>query len=1117
MNTNETRGNIIVTWILLLMMLLVYPTGNRAYYSVPSQVLSVSTYNSSANIDTYTNTTLGDSQQPISNPPPGVNPTAISSILVKVYGGVNDVDGGQGLLFYEFPQPTNPTGVTSSAPKTQPCDSTSCSSFTQNGVAGPITVQFTTSTPVSQYRIIPTDIVVPYAYLDMDAKFLTCSTAGQNYCSSTSSSFFSDVAKNYLLNPFLYGAAKNSDPTLTCRGTNNGKLGASTPFLDSDPYLGYSSNPGCWGCSIPMNTGYPGAPPLYYTGTSKYCLPQKVPGVKIVNSGALNASKYNYPVSDMTAVMDYYYWCFGLELGTQSWNYNQLDYKGAWAPGDKNGDYPGQFVDMWEEWGHAYQCSISIGQGVPTKCAPYAKVNDYQSDIACNYGTYGSSSHTTKDYESGDAYSSNPACNVSNTLQVLEAVRMLTMSCDGVDTGESSYADVTANTGNTIGGFTCPGSYYSFIKPARLEKPFSLARCAAGCSSHSEVTLLNEQTDGNKNKKAKNIEVQTIVRQKGSVEMGPVMCNVYRITPTPKVNMTINVIITAPDGEQGVGVMGTDGGMSFTIVEMQSANFSVRINKIDEIDGGVAAGYNLNGYIVVCGTEQPLPDCGNYPDNGYNINTNPDENTRKIQGVFPGQDPNLNPWPDLMARASSDLQSQCHSTASYTASQNCTSDYYQSQLESCAVPTPRYLSIINWNKQVFWYYVPESQMLSYGSSCGKMGYRNDELNDNAGASFACQQGDFTCTPGFGSPRFGSQGAGTSVLSPCQELGKQTKFNMGTAGTQCVGVNNVPLNLPPGWAYGGTNPDDASQLSAQPIEGAVPNMWLHESTLYRQATDSQSSVMGVEVEIFTNSYYGGEFVSYSPGSLNQTNLEYCASTVNEGQSGGFSVLVCNTGKTPGSYAAQSICSSPGVSSTQNNSANPADTDNPPPQYSVDVSGAYLPIGLAGQQCGWLTWTIDVYGPFSVGSVSCTTTLYPGSDGGAITTFPLSQIHFSCNVSVPEFINTGRNSVFTEYLVPGCESGDLFCWLSTKNHIFQWLVYTMFFIVYAVIILVAIIVLRTVQKIYETDRISQKIANLYKTASKVKRENAKNDVRAAVKEELQDIKKMLESRAAFPTNE
>ncbi len=1051
----------------LLFITVFFVTQMEQDYTVPTEVIDVSTFNSTTTIDTNTQNALGGSQSNAT----GKNPTeaeAVTAVRVTVFAGQDDTAGGSSLVFCGYPGPTNLGGGVNTAqqPQTTPClngePDVNCSLFVgANGQLGCITMQFKSSLPTTRYKLIPTGIQVPYAYLDHHPTgILYCmpdqGPEGDSQHCSMGPAMYVSYDNHPLLNPFLQNLGSNPDPTVACRGVNNQNLGTYVWYQD-DKKQDFIT-PGCFACPIQVATPQPNK---LLTTVPHFCsipagLPPTVPTFDDSEMTHSGGRCTGWTTSDAASLYPYYYWCFGLNNGYNS------DLSTQVPPTAKNvfnngGVWAGYFLDMIAEYDNAYRCTLSQDAGGTdwSQCVPYTNVVNAinHGSVNCNIGEY-----------------SKQNCNASVLQQVEAAVSFLTASCDAVDTQESQSGTTFSTEGEDPNGFYCPGSRWTHVRPNVFIPPegFSFARCSAGCSDHSTVTHSDIPTK-NTNRYVKNYAVSSVMSEKGTIEVGPVMCDVYRVQSQPRATIDLEITIIAPDGTEAPLHLSTDG-LSFETVDLQGVNFSARINRIETTAGGV--GETLDGYIVICGTTDNIEAatggrdvsiCTELSDPTYNIadQFSCSVDPGILRGVFPEADgteiPTKNPWSDIIQKATSDFYAECTRNAPSCAdliASNSVSQAATARQNSCAVPTPMYLAALNCGRRVSWYYVEEFDTQNYGTECGRLGYRNAQVSSTGGAQFVCQQGDFTCTPGFGTPRYGSSAANTRVKSPCQEQGALTGFQMQTAETPgtCGGVPNMP----PGWTYGIAQDFTPGGNTGSGVQN-VPNMWVHRGYLYRQPTTGEATEMSLDVEIYTNTFFGGEYVSYTAGIINQTNPVYCGTTVSESQSGSLNILICNTNPSyGGGYSAITECHMPETYDYYQENDGLSIT-----MYTNPVS-----LDLGPGQCNYSSWDFGVSGPVDVTQVYCISTLYSGTQGGIGP--PLSQVEFSCEVSIPTFIDLGKHKYIPQSLVYKCPKYDLFCQLSEEGAWEQDMIYFLIIFLFIIVFLFTVEVVRFTLSVRSTDK-------------------------------------------------
>ena len=1060
-------------------------------FSVPTEVLDVSTFNSITDIDNSTQQALNGSQ---SGAPGGFE--AITAVTVRVFGGEDDPDAGAGLDFFGFPPPSSIEGINSSPePQSSPClagePNVNCSVFLgSNNESGPITMQFSSSLPIIKYRLIDTGIRVPYGYLDHNPSILYCMPnhgpeGDKQNCDMGAAEYISYDDK-LLLNPFLQNIFTNPDPSASCRGSDNDILGN---------YVWYSNSksedfvtPGCFACSISDNSQYYDKG---YTTIPHFCpFPLAHPPTVPIHAdtsmkGIDGDTRTSTPITaDAASLEDWFFWCYGLVIGY----YSDLTTSDETYIDISKGTTTGQYVDMISEYDTAYKCTLT--EEVNDNCIPYYNVAQISNDTRCYLGEDEAAADVTE-------------CSSSVLNQVTSAISFLTASCDAHQTGEDRSPATYSSEGADPYGFTCPGDQWPHVRPnvAQPTEGLNFARCSAGCSDKSTVTHTDVPIRENQ-QSPKHYAVQSVMKEKGTVELGPTSCKVYRIQNSPRAQMDVSVLISAPDGQSVTQQLSTTG-FSFATSSLEGANFSTRIVRIDTT-GGISQ--TLDGFIVICGTDDPVSSsngqggrdvsqCAGLDDPAYNI-TDQDECSVSqgfLRGVFPeaGPDgttlpgnPNKNPWPDLIRAMRSDFESSCNANAQPNGKNDClhdqstyktVSEYADAQERSCAVPTPKYLSKLNCGRRVSWYYVDPINVPNYGSGCGQLGFRNAHAATPGGAQFMCQQGDFTCTPGFGTPRYGTSAASTQAQSPCQEQGTLTNFQLDTlfdVGSEGCASQDVerPLNLPPGWAYGqaadftpgGFDPTNGD--GEDPLLVGVPNMWVDGLYLYKQPSSSESAGITLEVEVYTNTFFGGEYMSFTGGTINQTDPEYCAATVGIADSGSTAVLFCNSNQDfGGTYSAKTECGIPETILLET---------PPNQQVTISVDNEVVTFVMGPGDCSFQSWTFSVQGPVEITQVYCTTTLFSGGDGGIGT--PLAQEEYSCNVQIPTFVSTGERDVVQTTDFAQCHKWDLLCQLSTASGFEQAIIYTYLIIFYIIGVVYVISVIAYIKNKRKADKLIADLA-------------------------------------------
>jgi hypothetical protein len=1041
------------------------------FFSVPAQIIDVSTFSSISTIDSATANGLTSSNY--------TDTENITAIKLLVFGGEDDIAANSGLDFFGFPPPNTVQGITSAPPQSTPCLNSAtadCSTFISNGIAGPIKVQITSTLPTFRYKLTKTTIQVPYAYLDHNAPILYCppghgpsgGSNDKNLCDKAPAQYVS-YDNNLLLNGFIADDQIGSDPTQYCRGKDNTILG-TLEWYNKDQNQD-TITPSCFACPI---TIFRDIIPGVKSTVSHFCPFHASHRIQIpvrdtdafrgdtktqrpCNGKAINNCKNNqYGVisTDLASLEDYYYWCYGNSVGTESDIPGDADQE---VDAENGETQRGQFFDMVREYDTAYQCTLGRGNsdtgGIDIlNCPPYVNVNKLITDY---------SDQLEQCYLSEEGKADTPECTGSILNQVTAAIRFLTASCDADDSAEN-MSPATYKIGiaeEDPYGYSCPGSQWGHVRPNIFNPSggINLARCSAGCSDKNTVTHASEATSKNQWDVAY-YTVQSILRDKAAIELGPVTCDVYRIDSRPRAIMDVQIKISAPDGTFITQQLSTEG-FDFDTGTLGDAKFSSRINRIEP---GAPMGETLDGYIVICGTTDPVnnnvdnagrdvKNCEglNAPDAPYFLDdkdlcTFPP--VGQIRGVFPREDPNvpgnflpgiptINPWSDIINKMADDFGVSCKKNAAdclkgapNTLNSPSVEEYTAYKKSSCATPTPTYLSVLNCGRRVSWYYVDEYNTQNYGSECGRMGFRNANAQSNGGAQFMCQQGDFTCTPGFGTPRYGTSAGSTRVKSPCQEQGILTRFNQETiTPTGCGGSVGRPLNLPPGWTWsapidttpGGHGINDTTD-GKDYNQFNVPNMWIDGPYLYRQPANNEGAGLNLEIEIYTNTFFGGSYQTFAPGEIERTDLFYCKSTVDIAQSGRLAVEICNTSPdSGGSYTALTTCGFSDISLQGPNAFNISVT--------MDPRDA-IPISLSAKNCTWEEWSFTTEGPINITQIWCTTTLSQGIAPGLP---PLDSVVYSCNISIPSSVDLGKHALFQGANYEVCKGqGDLICHLSQQ---------------------------------------------------------------------------------------
>jgi hypothetical protein len=1059
--------------LLLFFMLYMGVHSVAGFFSVPTQVIDVSTFDSISNIDNSTEDALGISGY--------TNTEAITAIKLLVFGGEDDVAGDSGLDFFGFPPPNSVQGITSAPPQSSPClnsATANCSTFlgADNKTAGPIKVQIRSSMPTFRYKLTKTTITVPYAYLDHNSPFLYCPPEApdrtDNKCKKAPAQYVS-----YDTNPLMNDYQLEDEQQETCRGLNNKNLG-DVEWYNEQANQEFIT-PGCFGCPIGKHFGSKNilsapshfcpfavshTPFIPVIDTSDFRGDQKL---NIPCDGSYTANNcevgvYSTVTADLASLEDYYFWCYGNNVGSLS---NNNIYVNASLESSTNA---GQYFDMIKEYDTAYKCTLAASESVEdlsAGCRPYRNVNKIVTE-------QGEICYLVDEKPKPGDNPNTTVCSNSRMEQITAAVSFLTASCDADDSAEN----MSPSNFDDVGGFyeyTCPGSQWGHITP-QVSHPdiydgIWFARCSAGCSDKNTVVHSSVKPSDTK-KNPDDYTVQTVMREKASIELGPVTCDVYRIDSRPRAIMTVEIIISSPDGTTLTQSLSTDG-FSFDTGKIGDVEFSSRINRIDP---GGPMGTTLDGLIVICGTNdaQDVSMCGGLsaPQAPYYIDDQAECTTPyggAIRGVFPRADPNIpggilpgipttNPWPDLIKKMAEDFQAECGQDCLKNApdfgpgftGDPTSGDYTTFKRKSCATPTPTYLSVLNCGRRVSWYYVDEINTQNYGSECGRLGFRNLNAKTTGGAKFMCQQGDFTCTPGFGTPRYGTSAASTRVKSPCQEQGILTRYNQETITFEgCKGdKENRPLNLPPGWTWadpvdttpGGHDKDDLVDGVDYNV-GNVPNMWIDGTYLYRQPASNEASSMNLEIEIYTNTFFGGSYITYAPGEIDTVYTLYCDATIDIAKTGIAEVVVCNTSPdSGGTYNTLTTC---GFSDSSIQGPNVQN-------ISVSVDNPTDSFPLSAKNCSLRSITFSAEGPINITQIWCTTTLYPGIAPGLQS---LDSVVYSCDIKIPKAVDLGKHALYQGANYQVCKGqGDLICHLSQQPDWSEAILFIFFIGLYIVVI-------------------------------------------------------------------
>jgi hypothetical protein len=553
--------------------------------------------------------------------------------------------------------------------------------------------------------------------------------------------------------------------------------------------------------------------------------------------------------------------------------------------------------------------------------------------------------------------------------------------------------------------------------------------------------------------------------QKAIVNLGGPTCQVYQVIPQPILDVSIEITFTAPDNSTATTLLSTDGTEpAFGQATLDGVVFSTRINKVDTIG---SAGPQIAGYLVVCGMDSFIPKtvdaCLNLQKQQYNpydpAEGDPDismqkpeddpfctdygGDVRQFRGVFPDNAPQKNPWPQLINKM---VEARTQSgdpppTGTYT-----------DEGFACAVPSQRYYGVLNCGKPVSYYYVPEERKSSYGLDCTQIGVQNKYAFDQPSARRMCLQDDNSCTPGYGLPKFTASNA-PFYRSPCQEIGDMVK-TFHNLYAEDGSLNVCEHTIPSAWNMPGfTYLKDTDQYvppgkAAQNVVG-VPNTWLHEGYLYQQMSTSEQQSVRFDMSTYTDTYFGGNIITYSGGILvlEQGNTTVCVANVGS-QPGILVVGVENTNtQSGGTYVMQLSCTNP-----QNNNPLDVNTTGGEAVIQPDGSGTQL-VQVAAGDTRYITWGISANGyipqpsndtdddpstdPDSIGLPTCTVTLYSGPI--AQPNYEISDLTINCNLLALNIIQNNRQTSLLTSIETSYNCGDYslvvlpFCWLTNMGPI------------------------------------------------------------------------------------
>jgi len=641
-------------------------------------------------------------------------------------------------------------------------------------------------------------------------------------------------------------------------------------------------------------------------------------------------------------------------------------------------------------------------------------------------------------------------------------------------------------------GWQCPGWSYDHLRPAiSLSTEIFLAKCSTECQTDEFVRWQVDHTDnqctGNDKDNCMSY-VEEVTSERAIVEMGYGGCKAYEVVPEAIVEMAVEIILTAPDGTEYPAILSnTDVASSIKTVEVPindtySVKFTHRLNEAF-IRGG--AGPSIGGLVVICNTDlgvpNPAQECckqentqtgscsseGTY--NPYNPTGTHDDapdivvddprsdgwctsgqHSGSIRGVFPFgyqsdalsegiELPQMNPWGQLVRKM---VQSRGENTN--TGYHEIPDEDTSLEMFACHVPSQRYLGVLNCGKPVYWYYVPEERKTSYSLECGGVGIQNSYSFSDEGMRTMCLQGELSCTPGYGEPRFTNDGA-PFYRTPCQELGDMVKTVAGVIDPDtgeikaCSANPKIPsaFNMP-GFQYL-KDEDDIGQGSVV----LIPNTWVHGDAgsifLYQQVPTSQQQNVLMDVETYTDTYYGGNVQSYTDGILVPSasdNNTICFATANS-QPGIFEVNVVNTNTLHGgqylvSLSCENTVNGDGLTGDPTPSPvfSPTDTGD----ILVDVGpGDSVPVSWEVTASGFVPNTTDTDDLASegIGIPSCTATLFHGGgDFAKLYTLKVNCLAIAATLATPTRYQTLDQNI---QKFATCKEYQFFCWLSRQGPI------------------------------------------------------------------------------------
>ncbi len=653
---------------------------------------------------------------------------------------------------------------------------------------------------------------------------------------------------------------------------------------------------------------------------------------------------------------------------------------------------------------------------------------------------------------------------------------------DGNQPGDPTYTH----------GWQCPGWSFDHIRPSiSMTTRIQLAKCSLECQTDP---FIRWQVDHNNNDCTDKGDtscwafVEEVTSERAIVELGA-GCEVYEVVPEPILEIGIQLVLTSPSGTQVSSFLSNSGvAASIATVELDGVNFTHRMNQAYERGG---AGPQIPGLIVICNHELPGlhdpeeycckdEDMGGSPSGSCAVSGsyNPYDPTPEdypgivlaedadisvpnptiepyctdggriggIRSAFPHgylpdgasigiEVPQMNPWPQLVRKM---LQSRSINGNAMPDEKDAFG--INNEAFACHVPSERYLGVLNCGFPVYWYYVPPERKTSYGTDCGKIGINNNYVQQGGSDRMLCMQGDSSCTPAYGEPRFASDGA-PFFRTPCQELGDMIKTSMNVTNlageaVTCSQHAVIPNALDmPGFQYLTLDSDDST---------FYPNTWVHGDAgsifLYQQSPLAQQQNILIDISTYTDSYYGGNVQTFTDGilTLGPGNSTVCFATANE-QPGILVVGVVNTNQAHGGqYLVSLECEN-----VQN--GNSLTGDPTPSEQFTPAGGSDILVDVAAGNTVYVSWEVLASGtvpngtdtdPVSnlstaIGVPKCKVTLQHG--GGDFA--KLYELTVSCVAIAAAILAPSRNSELDETIiqVASCKEYQFFCWLSRHGPI------------------------------------------------------------------------------------